>query len=80
MKKVEINQTETIYWSKPQWVQHINKPTLIVLTTGTHAQTLFQGTAMPCFDYPDGRFKADWPKEKFRPLVGEIQFTISNED
>ncbi len=80
MKKVEIKQTETIDWSKPQWVQKINNPTLVILTTGRHTQTDFQGTAMPCNDYPEGRYIADWIKASFRPLTTDINFTISNKD
>lgn len=78
MKKVEINQTETIDWSKPQWVQHLYKKDIIVLTTGEEIRNDFTGTALPCEDYPNGDYASNWDKKSFRPLVGEIQFTISN--
>jgi hypothetical protein len=81
MKKVQINQAKTeIDWSKKQWVQSISDPNTIVLTTGFSTAEYFTGTAIPCEDYPYGSYADDWFKKSFQPLVGEIQFTISNED
>jgi hypothetical protein len=80
MKKVQINQATTeIDWSKPVWVQNINALDVLVLTTGEQNNTEFYGTAMPCNGFPFGKY-CYWQKDAFRPLVGEIQFTISNED
>lgn len=80
MKKVEINQTETIDWSKPQWVQHYEEPTTIVLTNGRYGDNKFEGAALPCKEYPNGEIAADWAKIQFRPLTTDIKFTISNQD
>jgi hypothetical protein len=81
MKKVQINQAKTeIDWSKPMWVQHKEEPTTIVLTSGNYTGNRFEGACLPCKEYPKGEIAADWAKVQFRPLVGEIQFTISNED
>ena len=79
MKKVQINQAKTeIDWSKPMWVQCIDDNSLIILTTGEHKNLRFEGTAMPCKAYKDGKHFNQWLKGAFQPLVGEIQFTISN--
>jgi hypothetical protein len=79
MKKVQINQAKTeIDWSKPMWVQNKNSQSIILLTNGVHSRDRFSGTCMPCEDAPFGSHSNLWLKEYYAPLVGEIQFTISN--
>ena len=81
MKKVVIeNQSEKIDWSKPQWVQHIEIKDMIVLTNGIHYDNCFSGTCLPCRTYNYGNYTGEWPKVIFKPLIGQIQFIISNED
>jgi hypothetical protein len=62
------------------WVQYIKDNSIVVLTTGFVGSLTFKGTAMPCEEYPNGEYRDNWSKGVFQPLVGEIQFTISNED
>ena len=81
MKKVQINKAKTeIDWSAKQWVQNQADRSVIVLTTGGEDKGEFCGTCLPCEAYPSGIYSTYWQKDKFQPLVGEIQFTISNED
>lgn len=83
MKKVTIpkEKIETeIDWDKPQWVQSIERPDKIVLTTINHAQESFSGTCMPCLDCPNGKFSHNWAKSAFRLLTDDIPFIISNKE
>ena len=75
MKKVTIPTNEGIDWSKPQWVIYEDD---IVLTTGKHGCNRFEGTCLPCSNYPNGDFARDWSKDLFKPLTFDIPFTISN--
>lgn len=82
MKKLELKPTQSVEidWSKPQWVQSINQPDRIILTTGIHKNDAFSGTAMPCEYWKDGAYSEMWDKKLFKPLEGEIPFIISNND
>lgn len=81
MKKVTIKpKQQEIDWSKPQWVIGIEKTDVVILTTGTHGNKDFEGTALPCALYPNGHFAFNFTKSAFRLLTEEIQFTISNQD
>ncbi len=82
MKKLELKPTQSVEidWSKPQWVQSLNSPDFIILTTGKHTETVFCGTVLPCAHWPNGCDRVDWNKEAFKPLEGEIPFIISNND
>ena len=79
MKKVKIQINESIDWSKPQWVQSVAYPDLIVLTSGCSSLgAYFTGTAMPCHIHPKGEYRNDWCKSGFKSLTFDIPFTISN--
>lgn len=82
MKKVQIqNQKEKeIDWSKPQWVQSIERPDKIVLITKNHSEEAFSGTCMPCLDCPNGKYSDNWAKSSFHLLTDDITFIISNKD
>ncbi len=76
MKKIYIEKKDGIDWGKPQWVI---SGELVVLTTGSYNEHNFEGTCLPCEDYPCGRY-GGWNKEIFKPLTFNITFIISNED
>jgi hypothetical protein len=61
-----LNQekNEEIDWSTPQWV--ILNPDIIVFTNGEHGDKLFEGTVLPCKDYPNGEFSKLWGKINFQ--------------
>ena len=80
MKKVTIQTTSEIDWSKPQWVQSNTHPDLIVLTTGEDYDCSFGGTLLPCLITPNGFYSKTWQKSSFHLLTEDIQFTISNKD
>ena len=80
MKKVTIQTTSEIDWSKPQWVQSNTHPDRIVLTTGEHCGNDFTGICMPCSRFPNGNYDKNWDKRSFHLLTEDIQFTISNKD
>jgi hypothetical protein len=76
--KIELTtQSKEIDWSVPMWVVS-DCGNIIVLTIGSHSDNKFQGTALPCKDYPNGDYCKSWDKSSFNPLKAPLTITISN--
>lgn len=84
MKQVTLEKgfkvNEPINWDKPQWVQCITHPHIIVLAHGSHSGRNFVGTALPCKEYPNGSYDNEWSKRAFVVLETDVNFVISNKD
>jgi len=82
MKYVQDNTPDeleqTIDWAIPQYVQNIDDPNFIVLTTGLFTPENFEGTALPCSFYPLGIYEDNFLKENFKLLEGTRTLIISN--
>ncbi len=73
---VDSKEKKTLMdWSSPQWVICGNN---IILTTGKHKESSFEGTVLPCKNYPDGKMSSLFFKEGFKPLIHELTIVISN--
>jgi hypothetical protein len=81
MRKVEIKDpvSEETDWDIPQWVQNTTLKDVIVLTTGEHDGIGFDGTCLPCKEYPSGHYATNWSKRLFTRLEGVVPFEISND-
>lgn len=71
----ELEQPKEIDWSVPGQLVSCNNSTLIVMTSGNHKSTSFEGTVLFDSDnfqqYKVGVNSNDWSKSKFKPYTGE---------
>lgn len=81
MRRVEIKESvsEETDWDTPQWVQNTQDKEIIVLTTGEHSGTEFEGMCLPCERYANGGYSTSYKKEFFSRLEGVVPFEISND-
>jgi hypothetical protein len=71
--------SEETDWDIPQWVQSIEEKDIVILTTGEHGGTEFEGTCLPCGRHKDGGYSTTWLKAFYARLEGVVPFEISND-
>jgi hypothetical protein len=64
---LNIQMTTEIDWSTPQWVFDKTNE-VVIFTNGQHKDRLFEGNALPCKTYPNGKFAEHWDKNSFQPI------------
>jgi hypothetical protein len=79
MHKIQIEKCTNykIDWNKNQYVQHIDKPDLIVNYLGEHDDMWFKGYVHPCDLYPLGKCSKFY-KPEFKRFTGKATLIIEN--